>query len=70
MVKIDSKVYLNLRYTGANLIKLSVNAVQHLNLKNYLNIDKLFRKSMKELYYDAYNYHTQLYNETLIGYLS
>jgi hypothetical protein len=62
MLRLNIKVYMNLRYTGANLTKIIVNAVQHLNLKGHLNIDKLYHKSMKELYIDAYNFHTQLYN--------
>lgn len=53
---------MNLRFTGANLIKLVINAVQSLNVKAHLNIDKIFQRSMKELYNDAYNFHTQLYN--------
>lgn len=38
-------------------------------MKNYINLDKIFHKSMKELYIDAYNFHTQLYNEQLSSYL-
>ena len=60
--KIKVKSYLNLRYTGANLMKLTVNGVQYLNLKGYFNIEKIFVKSMKELYVEAYNFHTQMYN--------
>lgn len=61
---------MNLRFTGANLIKMTINAIQYLNLKGYISIDKVFYKSMKELYIDAYNYHTQLYNESLATYLN
>lgn len=70
MLRIEPKSYMNLRYTGANLIKLTINAVQYLNLKGYLKIDKIFNKSMKELYSEAYNFHTQMYNDTLIEYLN
>lgn len=70
MLRIETKSYMNLRYTGANLIKLTINTVQYLNLKGYLKIDKIFHKSMKELYIEAYNFHTQMYNETLIEYLN
>ena len=41
---------MNFRYTGTNIIKLLINAAQNLNLKNYMNIEKIFVKSMKELY--------------------
>jgi len=51
----------NLKFTGANLTKLFVNAVQQLNIKGRLNLDKLYVHSMKELYIDAYNFHIQLY---------
>ena len=54
MSRILIKMYMNLRFTGANLTKLVVNAVQQLNLKGYFNIDKLYYKSTKELYIDAY----------------
>lgn len=60
---------MNLRFTGANLNKLIVNAIQQLNIKNYLNIEKIYKKSMKELYIDAFKYHTELYNENLIQFL-
>lgn len=36
--KLEVKSYLNFRYTGTNLAKLAVNAVQSLNLKNRLTI--------------------------------
>ena len=45
--KIQVKVEMNLRFTGANLNKLIVNAIQHLNIKNYLNIEKIYKKSTK-----------------------
>jgi len=51
------------------LPKVALNAIQSLNMKNYINLDKIFHKSMKELYIDAYNFHTQLYNEQLSSYL-
>jgi hypothetical protein len=38
---------MNLRFTGANLNKLIVNAIQQLNIKNHLNIEKIYKKSMK-----------------------
>lgn len=60
--RVQLKCYGGLRFTGANLVKLTVNAVQYLNLRGYLNVDKIFSKSMKELYVEAYNFHTQLYN--------
>jgi len=34
--KLEVKSYMNFRYTGTNLAKLAVNAVQSLNLKNQL----------------------------------
>jgi hypothetical protein len=61
---------MELRFTGANLIKLVVNAIQGLNLKGHMNIDKIGQRSLKELYVEAYEYHTQLYNESLAGYLN
>lgn len=36
--KLEMKSYMNFRYTGTNLAKLAVNAVQALNLKGHLNI--------------------------------
>ncbi len=47
MGRIVIKMYMNLRFTGANLSKLVVNGVQQLNLKGYFNIDKLYYKSTK-----------------------
>ena len=61
---------MNFRFTGANLTKLAINAVQSLNVKGHLHLSKIFQRSMKELYLDAYNFHTQLYNEHLAGYLN
>lgn len=47
---IDFKLIEGLRFTGANLMKLAVNAVQSLNVKNQLNVNKIVRRSLKELY--------------------
>jgi hypothetical protein len=68
--KVGSKSLMKFRFTGANLVKLAINAVQSLNIKGHLQIDKICSRSMKELYVDAYNFHTQLYNEHLAEYLN
>lgn len=60
--QIECKSLGKLRYTGANLVKMVVNAVQSLNVKGELALDRISRRSLKELYEEAYEYHTQLYN--------
>lgn len=52
--KIECKSLGPLRFTGANLVKLAVNAVQSLNVKSELNLDRIGRRSLKELYEEAY----------------
>lgn len=64
------KEMMGLRTTGANLVKLLVNATQSLNLKGYLSLDKVFLKSTRELYHDAYHFHTALYNQLLAARLN
>jgi hypothetical protein len=49
-VQIECKSLGNLRFTGANLVKLAVNAVQSLNVKGELTLDRISRRSLKELY--------------------
>lgn len=56
--QIECKSLGNLRYTGANLMKMAVNAVQSLNVKGELALDRISRRSLKELYEEAYEYHT------------
>jgi hypothetical protein len=68
--QIECKSLGNLRYTGANLVKMAVNAVQSINVKGELALDRISRRSLKELYEEAYEYHTQLYNEHLAGFLA
>jgi hypothetical protein len=48
--KIQCKCIQSLRFTGANLVKLAVNAVQSLNVKGEMSIDRIARHSLKELY--------------------
>lgn len=48
--KIFCKQYMNVRYLGANLEKLIINAGQSLNMNNQMNADKIFQKTLKELY--------------------
>ena len=60
--KIDCKSLSSLRFTGANLVKLAVNAIQSLNVKGGLQLDRIARRSLTELYEEAYEYHTQLYD--------
>ena len=57
-------------YTGLNLSKLVVNVAQCLNLKSDINVDKIFLKSIKQLYQQAYKYHTELYNKKMLDYIN
>lgn len=45
--KIMCKHIQRLKFTGANLVKLTVNTVQNINLKGHINIDKIFQRSLK-----------------------
>lgn len=45
--KIECKSLTALRFTGANLVKLAVNAVQSLNVKGALQLDRIVRRSLK-----------------------